>query len=642
MRAKLKGIHIQNFKGFKDFEIVFDNDTSIITGRNGSGKTTIADAYFWVLADKDYSLKSNPEVHPDFMEESEPSVTLIFEVDGKEVTLRKFQKDSRNKKQKEEGAPVRISNQYEINSVPKSQKDFVAYLKEIGIDVDAVLLLSHPEIFTAQKSADCRKILFGMVSDITDRDIAVSMTGCEEVAELLDGYTVEEITAMKKREKKEADENIDAIPNQIIGLESAKVQIDKEEYLRQKETLDAEIQRIEAEIISNPIPSIGELNQKLVFLEKEEKQLTEEANADRVRKLTELDSEIGQMKTDLSAKMNELNFIKMKVADSLSEKTTLENNFESYRKEFESVKASEYDMGSTICPYCKQELPIHQVDEAKKHFEEDKQKKLNEINATAKVVQAKIKNLETNITDSHANMQNLDAEIQELNNRIEQKKTVREPLEKVVTVSNTEEQERIMKEIIAVRHQISERDSLVEAEDMRRNEIRHRQQAMREIDDVLAQEKNNERINMQIADLKQKQKEYAQAKANAEKILYQLSQISMAKNNALEEQVNSHFDIVKFKLFEQQKNGEYKDCCIPTIRNADGVYRVYGESANTALMIRAQLDIISGLQKFYDQHLPVFLDGAEALDAESKKQIHMDTQLIMMCVSENELIVEGI
>ena len=136
------------------------------------------------------------------------------------------------------------------------------------------------------------------------------------------------------------------------------------------------------------------------------------------------------------------------------------------------------------------------------------------------------------------------------------------------------------------------------------------------------------------------QKLYSNSK-NAQKILDQLAKVSMQKNKMLTDQVNSHFEIVKFKLFDQQKNGEYKDCCIPLIRNDDGEYRVFGESANTALEIRGKLDIISGLQKFYGQYYPVFLDGAEALDSQNMAQIHMDTQLITLSVSNEPLTVRS-
>ena len=132
---KAKKLILDSFKGVTHGEYDF-SDITTIQGKNGTGKTTLADAWFWLFTDKDYDLQSNPEIHPDFMEESEPSVTAVLDVGGKEVKVRKFQVDMRTKKQKEQNAPLRISNKYEINDVPKSQKDFVRELNERGICVE--------------------------------------------------------------------------------------------------------------------------------------------------------------------------------------------------------------------------------------------------------------------------------------------------------------------------------------------------------------------------------------------------------------------------------------------------------------------------------------------------------------------------
>ena len=638
---KLKAMHIQSFKGFRDLELVFDGNNQIISGRNGVGKTTIADAYYWVVVDKDASLKSSPEVHPDFMEESEPSVTLVCDLNGKEVTLRKFQKDSRTQKQKEENAPVRISNQYEVNAVPKSQKDFVAYLEENGIAINNLLLLSHPDIFMGQKTADCRSVLFGMVNDITDADIAKDIPNCEDAGMLLESYTVEEIAAMKKKEKKESDENIEAIPNQIIGMENSKVAIAVEEFTRQRETLVAEIEAIESDIAENAVPSVGELNQKLVLLEKQEHQLTAEANAERVEKLTNINAEIGELKTTLNEKAFQLKTIKSNIADNMDNKTSLEQSFQRLKEDFEKTKAKEYVATDTKCPYCGQELPVHRLDEAKAHFDKEKQESLDDINRVAKDTKDKIGKLDAEIKEQHTVMTKLDAEVIELEKQIEAKVSVRAPLEHATSVSGTEEHQKIMEQILAVRHEIAQRDSLVEAEDAKRAEVKQKQQVIREIDEVLGQAKNNDRIDEQIVALKAKQKEYAQVKANAEKILYQLQLISRKKNELLTEQVNSHFKRVKWRLFKYQKNGEVVDDCTPMVLTSNGEYRDATYSANTAAIELAKLDIINGLQEFYGQRLPVFLDGAECLDDESKKQISMDTQLIMMCVDDDELKVRS-
>ena len=174
---RLKKLILDSFKGVTHGEYDF-SDVTVGMGKNGTGKTTLADAWYWLFTDKDYDLQSNPEVHPDFMEESEPSVTAVLDIDGKEVKLRKYQSDMRTKKQKEQNAPVRIANKYEINDVPKTQKDFMRDVEDKGIDIDKFLLLTHTEVFTGQKSADCRKILFGMIEDMTDKTVAETIPEC--------------------------------------------------------------------------------------------------------------------------------------------------------------------------------------------------------------------------------------------------------------------------------------------------------------------------------------------------------------------------------------------------------------------------------------------------------------------------------
>jgi hypothetical protein len=99
--------------------------------------------------------------------------------------------------------------------------------------------------------------------------------------------------------------------------------------------------------------------------------------------------------------------------------------------------------------------------------------------------------------------------------------------------------------------------------------------------------------------------------------------------------INSHFELVEFKLFDYLKNGDYKECCVPTIKGKD-----LGVSTNTGLEILMKLDIIKGLQKFYDKFYPVFLDGAECLSGATKKSINMNCQLIYLSVAETELKVE--
>ena len=50
---KLLKLKLKNFKGIKDFTLETDGKNVNVYGENGTGKTTIFDAFLWLLFDKD-------------------------------------------------------------------------------------------------------------------------------------------------------------------------------------------------------------------------------------------------------------------------------------------------------------------------------------------------------------------------------------------------------------------------------------------------------------------------------------------------------------------------------------------------------------------------------------------------------------
>ena len=220
MKVSIRKVTEENFKGMRFRESVFDSDKIDVVGRNGSGKTTLGTACQLPFTKKDLSGKANPELHPDFMEESEPHITLECEMDGKPITIELIQKDTRSKKEREEGTPPKTSNVYRVNGVEKSETAFKADMLERGLNLSLYERLSNPEYFTNLKENDKRKAVFEMVSDISDIDVADSIgEGAAEVRKQLDNYKLEEIDAIAKQNKKKSDALMVSLPEQIKGLE---------------------------------------------------------------------------------------------------------------------------------------------------------------------------------------------------------------------------------------------------------------------------------------------------------------------------------------------------------------------------------------------------------------------------------------
>ena len=672
MKAALKSLHLENFKGTKDKTYEFGKTTRV-SGMNRLGKTTIATAWFWLLADKNYELVSNPNIRPDDVEECVPTVTAVLDVDGKKITIAKMQKRKVGKPDANGISKVTLTNIYEINSVPKTERDFKADLGELGLSFDNLLACSHPDVFTGQKPVDMRKVLFKMASTKTDAEIAATSEDTADVAKLLESYKFEEIEAMNNASKKKAVEQLDAIPNQIIGLEKAKVDVDVAEQELAKADLERKIAEINQKIVGagNAVESLRQEEMQLQF---DMSVITQDMSRELSAKRRELENSlenynpvVENIRKNISKTEGQIADNTQTIVDADVERKKLGEQYNAEKVKvfdetpylFDESKCV-FDENSTVCSLCGQTLPADKIEQLKADFESRKEKA--RVDAAQRLADAK----NNFITQKRSNLDGIKANGTAKKNLIDE--LTKKNVDLQAVIDDLKEQEKVA---AAHKEELSKKlAGIPEEADYTQNEeyvklnTRHnevlaeieRLQAaddaeivaslkiekadlrsqLEEINKIIAQAANNIRIDEQIADMQKKQREYEQAKADAEKILHQLKEVSKRKNALLVEEINQHFGIVSWKLFDYQKNGEYKEVCVPMV---DG--KEFGVTTNTGREIQAKLDICNSFQKFFDMYVPIFLDGAESLNNEYIPAV--DTQLILLTVTEDkQLKVEGL
>lgn len=668
----LKSLHLENFKGAKD-KIYKFGKTTRVSGMNRLGKTTIATAWFWLLADKNYELVSNPNIRPDDVEECVPTVTAVLDVDGKEIAIAKMQKRKVGKPDANGISKVTITNTYEINSVPKTERDFRADLEELGLSFDNFLVCSHPDVFTRQKQADMRKVLFKLASAKTDVEIAAMSKDAKDVAKLLEAYKYEEIEAMNNASKKKAVEQLDAIPNQIVGLEKAKVDVDVAEQELAKADLERKISEVDQKIAcaGNAVESLRQEEMQLQFdmsgiMQTMNRELSNQRNNIEVE-LFGCTTELDRFKPTISLKEKQIDDNAKAIADADAERKKLGEQYN-----FEKAKAFDetpylfdeskwvFDESTTVCSLCGQTLPAEKIEQLKADFETRKEfakadaarrladaknsfiaqknSNLNEIKAKGFTKKSLIEELTKKNADLNTE---IDALKKQERDAIAKKEELSKQLSEVPEEADYSLNEEYVKlnarhdEVLAEieRLQAADDAEIVESLKIEKADLKSR---LEEVNKIIAQAANNVRIDEQIADMQKKQREYEQAKADAEKILHQLKEVSKRKKELLVEEINQHFGIVSWKLFDYQKNGEYKEVCVPMV---DG--KEFGVTTNTGREIQAKLDICNSFQRFFDMYVPIFLDGAESLNNEYIPAV--DTQLILLSVSEDkQLKVEGV
>lgn len=629
---------LKQFKGIAEKVINFSDFTKI-TGQNGTGKTTIADAYFWALSNKDYALNDNPNIRPvdKDIDATLPAVTLVFDVNGAELTYTKSQKA------KVSGEKVSLVNTYEVNSVPKTERDMREYFADKGIDLDKLLILSHPGVFVKDINdkkvrEDRRNILFGMVNEISDYDIA-KKNGLDDVAKLLVDYSKEEIEAMQnatiRKCKEEYGKDGEIIDAQIVAKEQAKIEVDIQALTVESDNLKAKLADCEdkQKNVEKAFEEVRSKKAKVAELKQKIDEINSAMVASHNAKLTEFKVQKANLENELELAKNEVLIASKKIANTELLNKSFKETIDKARNDYTTEKAKVYE-GSEHCPACGRKYPEDKIEKAKLIWDEEHNRKLNAIISIGNNAKADIEANNDTIKALDSTIEAKKKDIEKLQGCIEELQTTIDGV-KDFEIPETDEIKAIKAEIAEIEATIpNKEDAVTDDLQTERKEI---QAKLDEITKEMAKTDLNARIDEQIAEQQNKKIELAQSKANAEKILYQLSQVQMNKNNMAQDSVNSHFDMVKFKLFDTQKNGETKDACIPTI---DGKAFV---DCNTALRTLAEIDIINGLQKYYGVNYPMFLDEAEHLTNNTMVRVKPISQFIAMACSESDkLTVETV
>ena len=634
MRMKLK-----NFTKYTEKEIDFSNITKI-SGMNGAGKSSIATAYTWVLFDCDYNLKSSPtvrrEVDGEPVMDSDVEVTLIFDMDGKEISMRKVQHRTISK----DGTSYKDDNKYFINDVPKKKAEFESYL---GIDMGLLKSCSNPEAFLTKKADEMRAYLFSLSKELSDLSVCRENEELSELAEKLKDYSVEELSAMNKKKKSDIEKELPVLDGQIK---------EKERDIKLKSDMDVSDLELHRNTLKEQIAE----------------NLKKQADSQNILKdyeaatagIMELKFKLSDMQNQANNALSEkVQKIRSEIAEKTAEKRRLEIESDNYSRKVEILtdsikrltedkqkmaelwkqdKARVFDENSTVCVYCGQEYPEDKKEQLRSEFAVRKEAELKRITdkgmslkKTIEEDEQEVEGLNDSLKETTENIRNVEEEI-----RLLKEKEAKIPV--AADVSETEEYKEIQ-------NKISEKEKYLEqfgnASDLKaqlKQEETELNEQLRACEQKIAQSDTSAEEE-RLEELKARKIDLGQKKTDAEHILELLAELEKEKNELLSGEINSHFGMVKWKLFESAKNGNYKSVCIPQI---DGK-SILTTISNKGNRILGKLDICRSIQKIEGISAPIWLDDCESLDSENQKKVvdMVDGQLIMLIVNDGkELEVE--
>jgi len=386
-QVTLKRLTLVNFKGLRNVAVEFGDGVTTISGRNGTGKTTIADSFAWLLWGKDsegnsdskFGIKTN-DAEGNFIPDLEHGATGLFDVvdtetgEASSVELRRvYVEEWKTPKGSTERTLSGHHTDYFFNGVPLKKAEYDAKVATI-IPEDLFKVITDPYYFLTLHWKAQREYLLTMAGKINDADVAATR---EEFAALLrrvTGKTMEEykkeISVRRGRieaqldkiptRKDEATRNTPVAPD-YAALESEKAQIQEDlANIDAAATSEAEANRVAYEQAAKIQAEINTKRDAQAKALQDAKEAARAAAYETNRVADEAARDLAQIQRDEESEnkyySREKSVITASIATAKRRKEGYEAQVADLRKRWEAVNNEQFQeqqaptAGPLICP----------------------------------------------------------------------------------------------------------------------------------------------------------------------------------------------------------------------------------------------------------------------------------------------------
>lgn len=633
---KILSLSLRNFQGIKEKELAFDGGNASIYGDNGTGKTTVYNAFVWLLTGGASTGAKNytPQTVGESSLEHSAETSLLLD-DGSKVTLKKVYKEVYTKKQgSSESEMTGHKTEHFVNGVPTTQAVYNEAVNGMVGTPEQLKILTMPFYFPeAMKWEERRKILLDACGDVTDEDVIASDKRLKDLPSILDGHTVEDCKKILAARRKELNAKETIIPAKIDEATRA--------IKDGLGTLD------EAERAADSIKSdIADHREKLAALESGDGRA-----AERQRLIAEKKVEITTARTEfemaefkaIDERQKERNAIEDQLSKARCRARELESSINSLETKikqteeqravcleaYHKAKALAWDENAEKCPTCGRELPEERIEELKAAFNIEKSDKIEKARAEGQKVSMEI------IEAKKAEKKRLEDELDGVWATIESESaSLRNALDgmpKRTPFDETDTYKKLAAELEAI--QGSGNDTAVNNEAIAlKMEIETAEKLLAEANEKIALIKTSEEQRERVRELKAEQKKDSEENEKVGRGIDLCDLFTATKVNMLNDSINRRFEKVRFRLAIEQVNGGIRDDCEVLVPSPDGKMVPFG-FANNAARINAGLEIIHALSEVWGKNVPIFVDNAEAVTHLG----HYDNmQVIRLVVSEQD------
>ena len=677
--VKIKSLTMNNyrcFNGEREFHADFGQKTRV-SGKNGSGKSTVMNAVMEVLTGKNADGTQADNVRPiadgQEVEGVDVERTVVLDIDGKETEIKKITKQ---KRERVDGAmqyvPGSNVNSYTVDGIAFNQKKLDEFISENICPPETLLACCNPNTFLSLKSTtDMRAFLEKMAG--FDLNEYIKSLGAEfaEVEEITKGHPIEQVqktlnkqlTDQKKATTKaetewkyEKGKAVGSGEDDVTRLTEQKVR-----YENQIAILDEQEKSLD-----DVMDAYDQKSKDILDLKFEQSEVVRKSNEGLVQKKKALDNEIFSLEQDKKSAENslrmaemDLRHAKMGVERHTAEVKKAQEDWKTYsereypEENLERIKAEQFDESSLVCPTCGQDLPEEQAEKIRSEFEqkkakrivdeesvktsfyEAKDKKLTEITESGNKAAADLKEAKKAQSEAGQKISELKQKITSLSMEIQKKQTELSKLPESVDLSDNAEYQSISMKIILAEKALQEMNN---GSQQRREIANKRNCFIRECAKIDAEINNIQRKKQaheeEVEKLYQAFRESSQKEADIQRRKDILKNFSIKKNERIARMINPVFSEFQFEFLEFTQDSNPVETCRMVSNGIE--YR----DMNHSKKILVQADLLRGFQELSGLNLFVFIDDTESVNDENLPD--MDRQMVLLKVTDGDLEVSEI
>lgn len=654
MEIKFKKIRIRNFRGLVNFEANLEGRSVRISGANGLGKSSVADAITWVLFGKDSRRRTAFPIDPvddegRIIHNLDVSVELELLIDGQPTTLRRRRSEKWVQKR---GMTTEQLDGHQttcyIDGRPLPSSDFSSHVDTI-VKEELFRALTTPDYFPSLPMDQQYRLLVKIVGTRTLAEIAAKDEEALKVVDELGQRSLDQYRQGLSYDLQRTRKELELIPVRLSEVQGFIEQVKAkgadgktaqrhakgiEEKLRQvTQEIDsmAGVVRAENARYNDQRAYIQQLRQQRAAIEDRIEKQNREARTLHQSLVCKAKEELEATEERHTAAQTMLGLHERRLKD-------LEQQLTDFRRRWEEVERLSFSWNAeeAVCPTCGQPLPQDQADqkrvEAEMRFNERKMKQQDALDEEGKKLAASKQRLQDLSAAAREEMATAERLMPEARERLS--KAEAEPIEQA-DYHDASDWQRLSSEID---QRMKELEQTTQAQEppqlaaLRTEEQAYRKE-LRLLEQTIDRSKQIDGYIRREKELQAQRTTLSGDIARMQTRLEAAERLQLMEANDLQQRVNDLFPSVRFRLSRELLNGREVGHCELSV---DGVPY---SGLSTSERINAGLELINALARHYNIVAPIVIDNAEAVN---KVAPTLGQQILLEVSPAKKLSVEQI